>query len=680
MIRELTLKLGPPGEALLVIEPGAVTVVVGPNKAGKTTFLAECSGLVGTAGCRADDNRVVCGLTLGLPQSAADGDMLSLKVWTDVIEPLFRRLSELDAVCRPTEAELRGFEGAVELLEVVFRMAATGMDAGERELVDHVGDMRRARALFEVIDDLVSRRHDGMISEAGWPFDHRDAPRPEEIVAAIRARSDTDIRRMVQAVVPWQRLWASLELSPEVKRPVRRAPIPEPSAIWPAVEALWQRGWLVLEAFAGFLLPTTTFLAGDRRLNMLGQQRLGSLLGEPRWPAEILFRSPERLEQLNALCRPVLDGYRLALDAITEPGSLRFVLTTGEAGPDRMSLTRSAAEFFAGCAEPTDFSRGMHAFVGLTMALITEDVGYSFIDEPEAFLHPSLARYLGRCVAELAAERGVQAFVATHSEHFLMGCVDAGLPLTIVRLHNATDGQFAWTLSADDVAEMMNDPLLRSSDVLQGVFCRHAVVVEGETDRAFYSEINLRLGDDGIDDVVWPTAFGKQSMHRIVELLRRVGVRTAAIVDIDVLTSGNDLKNLLKAQGVPDTTSNGMTTTQKQIASRLFAGGEDKEARDVVKKRLKRNGLEAFERQIQQSMRSLIRQLAAEGIFVVPVGEVEGWLRCLTDEQSPKKGSGWLVHIFEQMGRADRPNVEPGDDDVWRFIRDVRAWMTQPRG
>ncbi len=321
----------------------------------------------------------------------------------------------------------------------------------------------------------------------------------------------------------------------------------------------------------------------------------------------------------------------------------------------------------------------MHAFVGLTMALITEDVGYSFIDEPEAFLHPSLARYLGRCVAELAAERGVQAFVATHSEHFLMGCVDAGLPLTIVRLHNATDGQFAWTLSADDVAEMMNDPLLRSSDVLQGVFCRHAVVVGGETDRAFYSEVNLRLGDDGIDDVVWPTAFGKQAMHRIVELLRRVGVRTAAVVDIDVLTSGNDLKNLLKAQGVPATTINGMTTTQKQIASRLFAGCEDKEARDAEKKRLKRNGLEAFDRPIQQGMRSLIRQLAAEGLFVVPVGEVEGWLRHLTDDQSPQKGPDWLVHIFERMGRADRPKVEPSGDDVWQFIRDVRVWMSQPR-
>ncbi len=69
MIRELTLKLGPPGEAPLVIEPGAVTVVVGSNKAGKTTFLAECCGLVGTAGCLSEDSLVVRGLKLDLPEA-----------------------------------------------------------------------------------------------------------------------------------------------------------------------------------------------------------------------------------------------------------------------------------------------------------------------------------------------------------------------------------------------------------------------------------------------------------------------------------------------------------------------------------------------------------------------------------------------------------------------------------
>jgi len=77
---------------------------------------------------------------------------------------------------------------------------------------------------------------------------------------------------------------------------------------------------------------------------------------------------------------------------------------------------------------------GMRSFVGLILNAFISDYSMLFIDEPEAFLHPPQARLLGKMLAkDLPMDR--QLFLATHSESFLKGLLDANSSnLKVIRI------------------------------------------------------------------------------------------------------------------------------------------------------------------------------------------------------------------------------------------------------
>ena len=115
------------------------------------------------------------------------------------------------------------------------------------------------------------------------------------------------------------------------------------------------------------------------------------------------------------------------------------------------------------------------------------------IDEPEAFLHPVLARKLGVKLTELASERDANVLASTHSADFLMGCVESG-NVNVVRLtYKKNKKATARHLPSERLREMMKDPLLRSTGVLGGLFHEGVVVCEQDSDRALYQEVNHRL-------------------------------------------------------------------------------------------------------------------------------------------------------------------------------------------
>jgi hypothetical protein len=57
------------------------------------------------------------------------------------------------------------------------------------------------------------------------------------------------------------------------------------------------------------------------------------------------------------------------------------------------------------------------------------------------------------------------------------------------------------------------------------------------------------------------------------------------------------------------------------------------------------------------------------GIFVVPVGTVERWLRDLNVEVRNEK---WISKILDKM---EEENVKPIDNDVWKFMEEINEWI-----
>ena len=420
-------------------------------------------------------------------------------------------------------------------------------------------------------------------------------------------------------------------------------------------------------------------LDGMGRLSLTVGRPVGPLTGPPQNHLQALFVDDARRSKLKEATNEAF-GFYVMIDP-TQPGQFRFC--TSESLPSRPEIERSlsaeALAYFSQAKSIDGASDGVKAYTGIIAAVLSTEFQAILIDEPEAFLHPPLARKLGVFLAEIARDRGATVFVATHSADFLSGCVQSGAPVDVVRLTYDRSVASARMLSNQELTPLMRDPLLRSTGVLSALFYRGAVVCEADTDRAFYAEVNerlLRLSHGGIVDSVFLNAQNWQTCSNIIGPLRDMGIPAAAIVDLDVLLSA-DFTKLLGAAYVPAITATSMTQTRANLkAAFQRAAGPGAEPKEVARM-VKRDGLGCLSGGERQACVDLLNQLSGYGLFLVPVGEIERWLIALGADGH---GAGWLRPIFEAMG--DDPHsagyVLPGEGDVWEFLRGVAKWISEP--
>jgi len=321
-------------------------------------------------------------------------------------------------------------------------------------------------------------------------------------------------------------------------------------------------------------------------------------------------------------------------------------------------------------------SDGVKAFCGLVAAVATLPHLLLLVDEPEAFLHPTLCRKLGADLARIARERDARLVAATHSADFLLGCVEEVPQTTVLRLDFRAEVASSYALVADDVAELSRDPLLRSADALQALFSRSAVVCEADSDRAFYSEINRRLlqADDrvGADDCDFLNAQNWQTTVKLAAPLRKAGVPAAVVLDLDALAKDEAWAELI-AMGDPADADR-----ERLHAVRMAA-------RDAIREcgrhgndgplKVKTAGLDALTPDQREVVRRALDELATVGIFLVDVGELERWLSQLECTNKQR----WVTDMLRRLGASGDPAfVPPGEGDVWGFLERIASWLEDP--
>ena len=410
-------------------------------------------------------------------------------------------------------------------------------------------------------------------------------------------------------------------------------------------------------------------LDGSTRLNLLNEVDLGDLQQPPHNHLAALFRDDSARANLR---EAVFEAFReyVVLDP-TNPGHIRVRLSkTPPRDPQEEQGLNAASRRFHSLATPiAEYSDGVCAFTGLLAAVLSSQFRVMLIDEPEAFLHPSLAKRLGQRLAFLAKLRSANVLAATHSAHFLMGCIESGVQAQVIRLTYQDGVATARQLRATDLEVMMRDPLLRSSSALSGLFHDGVCVGESDTDRAFYDEISHRLGTDGARNTLFLNAQNKQTVARLIEPLRKMGVPAAAIVDIDVIKSGGkEWTDLLSAAQVPVAVHAPWSAIRASLVTAFTKSGKD----------MKRDGGVAILKATDaDAARVLFDDLEHFGIFVVREGEVESWLKSLG---ATGHGPPWLVRLFEAMGSdPDAAGYQkPGSGDVWDFVRRIARWIANP--
>jgi predicted ATPase len=439
-------------------------------------------------------------------------------------------------------------------------------------------------------------------------------------------------------------------------------------------------GWLTnpdtnLRTLLG--IAYTLRLDGRTRFQFVEPQPTGDLREAPGNHLWYLATNDGARDRVRAITAEAL-GRHFVLDATAmQHFRIRLSERPPKSREEELGLGRAALDFHARAPEIRDFGDGVQAFVGIISAAVGLPATVLLVDEPEAFLAPSLARAAGRALARVAHERGGSLIAATHSAEFLTGCLEVVPESTVVRL--ARDGgiSVARTVNAVKVSAMMRDPLLRSAGVLQALFHPVAVVTEAAGDRAFYEEVNRRLTDvgRGLKDALFLSGQSLQIIRRSVAPLRQFGVPAAAIVDLDVLAeSETNWARLLDACHVDADQRADLQRARQELVVALDGTSPRSDGTPAIKN----GGIQLLPPDAQAQARWLLDELAGYGLFVVPSGELESWLPHL-EIRGPK--STWVDQVFGHIGQSEGdPNyVAASEGDIWGFLDDVAHWAADPR-
>lgn len=420
-----------------------------------------------------------------------------------------------------------------------------------------------------------------------------------------------------------------------------------------------------------FLNIFTVRMDGTNRLNLLNEQDGGDLQNTSANHLAHLFINNNLRAEVRRIIHEAFGKY-LVIDP-TKIGKLRVRLSDREPREEReeKGWEQQSIDFHKQAVEITLASDGVKAFTGIVTTILAGDPKVALIDEPEAFLHPALSSKLGKEVAKALQESRKRLFVATHSASFLMGCIQSGSPLNIVRLTYNYRTPTARVLPKEKILRLMRNPLLRSTGVLNGLFYESVVITESDSDRAFYQEINERLlakGDlRGIPNCLFINAQNKQTVWEIVKPLRELGIPTLGIVDIDVLKDGgHEWTKLLESSFIPEASHQSLQIQRQSLLSRFTA---------TEKNMKKDGGIGLLDGSDKEACENLFKHLREYGCIIVPGGELESWLK---SQGVSRHGPKWLIDMFEKMGDIpESPNyLSPAHGDVWDFIGLAQAWLS----
>lgn len=336
---------------------------------------------------------------------------------------------------------------------------------------------------------------------------------------------------------------------------------------------------------------------------------------------------------------------------------------------------------------------GVRSYMGLVLHIAAGLHQILLIDEPEAFLHPPQARRLGGVLAGKAAAQ--QAFIGTHSTDIVQGALEADSAITIVRITRDGDVNHAAVLSDSAVKELWSDPLLRYSNVLDGLFHDAVVLCEGDADCRYYAAVMDHLPREAEaardPQLLFTHCGGKSRMASVVDALRAAGVPVIVVADFDVLREETELRRLVTSLGADFTDHE---HDVKTVATALLADSKplrrvalrddlnrklDELTGDMINQKeaetlragikadngwdkAKRAGAKAVPQgAASDACRRLLERLQSIGLLVVPVGEVERFAPGVAGH-----GPAWVTEALRQ-----RLHEAPGADAV-DFVKAIR--------
>ncbi len=325
-----------------------------------------------------------------------------------------------------------------------------------------------------------------------------------------------------------------------------------------------------------------------------------------------------------------------------------------------------------------DQGDGMRSFVSILLEMLSKNHSSLLIDEPEAFLHPPQARFLGKLIGKLFIER--QIFISTHSSDLIKGILESNNDnVNLIRISRNGATNSPSLLDNDDIKNIWKDPVLRFSPIIDGLFHESVIICESDGDCRFFTALlEAEFENDPryyrISDTLLVPSHGKAKIPSLVKALRKISVPTYTICDFDILNNISPLKELIEAHGgdwnLVETKWKVLYTAINQIKSQLDreeakkaileAFEADKSPNlnhkevDKIKDILKISTAWSFAKKSGLSFVpagdahaacvAIFEYLNSIGIFPIPVGELESFDKSISSGNKSK----WLEEVLQK--------------------------------
>lgn len=347
---------------------------------------------------------------------------------------------------------------------------------------------------------------------------------------------------------------------------------------------------------------------------------------------------------------------------------------------DEQSRLERYADILSGYKQVQNQGDGIKSFTGILLYLMLDYYNTYLIDEPESFLHPPQARIMGRIIGQTLAA-GQQAFISTHSEEIIKGLLEVCPErIKIVRITRNKDVNDFSILNNEAFSKVWDDPLLRYSNIMSSLFHGTVVLCESDSDCRMYSiiENHIKQKDQTYSEVLFIHCGGKHRMAKIVTALRVLKINVKLIVDIDVLNDETVFRSIVEAFDIDYSI---MQSDYNNIVSNLHSSKEHinrniskaainqildgstnpelskselKEIREIISTiskwdGIKKSGVSAFPAgNASASFRRIDQLLKENGIFIVPVGELECFIKDIGGH-----GPDWVNRVIETYTNLD---------------------------
>jgi hypothetical protein len=276
-------------------------------------------------------------------------------------------------------------------------------------------------------------------------------------------------------------------------------------------------------------------------------EHIAVLREPPSHPIHVLYRDHDLEERVSGVFRK---AFRVDLVVHGQAGK-EVPLYCGQRPKMKPGEDRTSSEYVIRIEEELqrldEQGDGMRSFAGILLYTMVLPANITLIDEPEAFLHPPQARFIGQFLGS-GKLPGRQLFSATHSGDFLRGLLDSDAKsVRVIRLQRDGNVNKVKELRSDAIKELWNDPLLRYSNILDGLFHEKVVVCESDSDCRFYSAVYdavLKQPESRRTDVLFTHCGGKDRLPTAVRALSAVSVPVSVIADFDVLNAESPLRKI----------------------------------------------------------------------------------------------------------------------------------------